>query len=113
MINWVSLNSDEQLESLKKRSFLKPQVLYKHSTRCGLSSVLLLRIERAVVMPDADFYMLDLIRFRKLPNKIAADFDVDHQSPQLLLIKDGNCIYYESHLGIHMRGLNEQIASLN
>lgn len=113
MINWVSLSNDEQLESLKKRSFLKPQVLYKHSTRCSLSSVVLSRIERATIMSEAEFHMLDLIRFRQLSNKVAADFNVHHQSPQLLLIKDGNCIYDESHLGINMSDLNEQVISLN
>ncbi|HNP22248.1 MAG TPA: bacillithiol system redox-active protein YtxJ [Panacibacter sp.] len=113
MINWVTLTSDEQLESLKTRSFIKPQVLYKHSTRCGLSNVVLSRFERAGAMPDAEFYMLDLLKFRQLSNRIAADFNVYHESPQLLLIKNGHCIYDESHLGINMPDLNEQLISLN
>ena len=113
MPNWISLTEESQLESLKQLSFQKPQVVYKHSTRCSLSSVALHRLENAPEKPDADYYLLDLIRFRSLSDRVAREFDVHHESPQVLLIKDGNCVYEESHLGITMTELAEQVAQLN
>ena len=112
-MNWIPLLKEEQIEDIKKNSSHTPQVIFKHSTRCGTSSLVLNRLERASDIPDADFYMLDLIRYRDISNKIAELFDVYHESPQVLLIKNGECHYEESHLGIDMFELGDQIASLN
>jgi bacillithiol system protein YtxJ len=113
MLKWISLTEIAELERIAERSFQKPQILFKHSTRCGTSSLVLNRLERASDIPDADFYMLDLIVTAMFPNKIAELFNVYHESPQVLLIKNGECHYEESHLGIDMFELGDQIASLN
>jgi len=112
-MNWKPLTSASDLAVLIERSYQQPQVIFKHSTRCGTSSLVLNRLERASDIPDADFYMLDLIRYRDVSNKIAELFNVYHESPQVLLIKNGECHYEESHLGIDMFELGDQIASLN
>jgi bacillithiol system protein YtxJ len=113
MFNWNVLADVAQLDIIKENSFRRPQVLFKHSTRCGLSSIALKRIEKATNIPEADFYFVDLIRFRKISDKISNEFGVDHQSPQILLIKNAECVYNESHLGIDLPELNEQIFSVN
>jgi bacillithiol system protein YtxJ len=113
MLNWNVLTDIEQLDTIKEKSFKKPQVLFKHSKRCGLSNVALKRIKKAANISAADFHFLDLISFRKVSDKIADEFGVCHQSPQILLIKDGTCIYNESHLGIDLNELKEQIFSAN
>ena len=113
MLNWISLTDIDDLEVIKERSYQKPQVLFKHSTRCGTSSLVKNRLERSDTLPDADFYFLDLIRHRDLSDKIAHVFNVYHESPQILLIKNGKCHYEESHLGIDMYELGDQIAGLN
>lgn len=113
MPNWISLTAEAQLDTIKQQSFVKPQVIYKHSTRCSLSSVALRRLNNADVKPDADYYFLDLIRYRSLSDTIAHDFRVHHESPQLLLIKNGECVYEESHLGIDMPELAEQVDQRN
>ena len=113
MLNWNVLTDIVQLDNIKEKSFKKPQVLFKHSTRCGLSSVAFKRIEKASNIPDADFHFLDLISFRKISDKISDEFAVYHQSPQILLIRNGACVYNESHLGIDLHELNEQIFSVN
>jgi len=113
MLNWISLTHIDELSLIKEKSFYKPQVLFKHSTRCGTSSLALKRLERTTEPPAADFYLLDLIRHRNISDKIADLFDVDHASPQVLLIKNGECHYEESHLGIDMHELADQIISLN
>ena len=83
MMNWNTLTDVAQLNIIREKSFEKPQVLFKHSTRCGVSNIALKRLEKAQIS-CADFHFLDLLRFRKISDKIAADFGVYHQSPQIL-----------------------------
>jgi len=113
MLKWTSLTEIDELQRITERSFQKPQILFKHSTRCGTSYLVLNRLERASDIPDADFYMLDLTRYRDVSNKIAELFDVYHESPQVLIIKNGECHYEESHLGIDMYELSDQVTMLN
>src|SRR6476660_1376175 len=113
MLNWNTLTNVAQLNAIRAKSFEKAQVLFKHSTRCGVSSIALRRLEKAPEITSADFHFLDLLRFRKISDKIADDFDIDHQSPQILVIKNAQCVYDESHLGINMQEPTEQIFSLN
>lgn len=105
---WKELASEEQLAEIKQHSSQRPQVIFKHSTRCSISSMAKSRLERAVAAQDVDFYYLDLIKYRSISNRIAEDFSVNHESPQVLLIKNGACIYDESHSGISMDEIDEQ-----
>ncbi len=109
-MKWIPLTSEEQLVEIKERSAVVPQVIFKHSSRCGTSSMVLSRLERSDTPPTMDFYFLDLIRYRSISNKIAEEFHVYHESPQILLIKNGECIYDESHMGIRIDELAEQVA---
>ncbi len=110
-MNWIPLTTEDQLLQIKERSATVPQVIFKHSTRCGTSSMVLSRLERSDVPALVDFYFLDLIRYRNISNKIAEVFNVYHESPQILLIKNGECVYDESHMGIQMDELVEQAAA--
>jgi bacillithiol system protein YtxJ len=107
-MNWIELSEDSQLEKIKEISGHRAQLIFKHSTRCALSSIAKSRLERSLPPESVDFYYLDLIKNRRLSDKIAHEFDVYHQSPQVLLIKNGNCIYEESHNGITMEEITEQ-----
>lgn len=100
-MNWIKLDSAEQLSDIKAKSAGTPQVIFKHSTTCSISAMALNRLERSPLPPSIDFYLLDLIRFRSVSNKVAEEFDVSHESPQILLIKNGECVYAESHMGIN------------
>ena len=101
-MNWHPINSVEQLEQIKAASFTTPQVIFKHSTTCSISRMALDRFERAESPENVDFHYLDLLNYRAISNEIATFFLVHHESPQLLLIKNGECIYDESHYGIMM-----------
>lgn len=101
-MDWKALTTEAQLEQIKADSFQKPQVIFKHSTRCSISAVARQRLQKGALPPEIDFYYLDLLSFRSLSNQIADLFGVQHESPQVLLIKNGACIYDESHLGISM-----------
>ena len=110
-MNWISLQSEEELAELKEKSFKKPQVIFKHSTRCSISSMAKSRLERSSQPAEIDFHFLDLLRYRQVSNKIAEEFKVYHESPQVLLIKNGECIFDESHSGIDMQEISEQANS--
>lgn len=109
-MNWNTLSSSEELTLLKERSFQKPQLIFKHSTRCSVSSMAKSRLEKADIPDTIDFHYLDLIAYRPLSTQIAEDFSVWHESPQVLLIQDGECIYDESHMAIRMQDIEEQVS---
>lgn len=109
-MNWIDLNNIQQLAALKELSKARPQVIFKHSTRCSISSVAKSRLERSEQPGNSDFYFLDLIRYRSVSDRVAEDFAVAHESPQILLIKNTECVYEESHSGIRMDELIEQMA---
>src|SRR5665213_415553 len=99
-MNWISLQDEKQLDGIIADSNLIPQIIFKHSTRCGTSSMVKNRLDRKEAPTGINFYLLDLIRHRNISNKIASEFGVTHQSPQVLVINHGECIYNESHSGI-------------
>lgn len=107
-MNWINLTNEAYLHQIKLKSTTKPQVIFKHSTRCSISSMAKSRLERSFQSDEIDFYFLDLIKYRQISNKIAEDFNVYHESPQILVIKNGECIYSESHSGIDMQQIIEQ-----
>ncbi len=101
-MNWIPLQTEDQVDEIKSKSEIKPQVIFKHSIRCSISSMAKSRLDRNEQPEGLDFYYHDIINYRNLSNKIAKDFEVHHQSPQILIINDGHCVYNESHSGIIM-----------
>lgn len=108
-MNWITLTDIAQLNEIYTNSYQKTAVIFKHSTRCSISSMVLHRLERAAVPAGIDFYLLDLIRHRNISHMIAEKFSVYHESPQVLLIKNGECVYDESHNGINMDEIVSQL----
>ncbi|RFM27556.1 bacillithiol system redox-active protein YtxJ [Deminuibacter soli] len=110
-MNWISLTSAEQLTGITEKSFERPQLIFKHSTRCNISSMAKNRLERYAEPPTGtDYYYLDLIAHRDISHKVAEDFRVHHESPQVLVIKNGKCVYDESHSAISMDEIAEQLS---
>jgi len=107
-MNWKTLKTESDLEEINKRSNDKPQVIFKHSTRCVISTIAKKRLERSQSPQGMDFHFLDLLAHRSLSNKIANDFSVHHESPQVLIIKNGECVYNESHSGITIDEIIDQ-----
>lgn len=106
-IQWKTLNTEAGLTALIERSHTVPVVIFKHSTRCSISMMARSRFERNWDIDEAtaEPYYLDLIAFRSVSNKIAEDLDVEHQSPQVILVKDGAAIYNTSHNDINVTDL--------
>ena len=107
-MNWIPLTSEKQLQEINEISKSKPQLIFKHSIRCGVSSMAKSRLERSQPPGSIDFYYLDLINYRQLSNRLSELYKVVHESPQVLLIRNGECVYEESHSGIRMEEIVEQ-----
>lgn len=111
-LNWVRLTDVSVLNDLiQKESFEKPVVFFKHSTRCSISSMALSRLESDWDIPAEDVIpvYLDLIAYRNLSDKLASDLKITHQSPQILMVKDGVCIYNASHSQIYVEDIKENV----
>ncbi|HUH29305.1 bacillithiol system redox-active protein YtxJ [Gelidibacter sp.] len=100
---WIDLNTLEQLDALVEKSKTKPQFIFKHSTRCGVSRMVISQFKKDYQFSknEADLYYLDLLAYRAISNKIAEQFQVMHQSPQLVVVKNGVVVAHESHSGIN------------
>ena len=109
-INWIPLTDLGQLNEIMTLSNEKPVVIFKHSTRCIVSRTALKQFENEYDLEDqVAVYFLDLLEHRDISNEIAARFNVYHQSPQLLLIKDGKSVYDVSHSDIDAGELKRKV----
>ena len=108
-MNWLAIESLTDLNKAVENSNMeknKAILIFKHSTRCAISSTVKYRLE-SFWKNDDNFptYYLDLIKFRELSDQIANNFSVYHESPQVLVIKDGKCVYNSSHLSISVKDI--------
>ncbi len=109
-MNWEILNDVDQLGAIIFNSNEKPVVIFKHSTRCSISRMALKQFENEFNSADeVTPYFLDLLNYRDISNEIANRFGVEHQSPQILLIKDGQSVYDASHSDIDAEELKEKL----
>ncbi|MGM0635943.1 MAG: bacillithiol system redox-active protein YtxJ [Bacteroidota bacterium] len=99
---WYKLKKIEQLEAIRELSNEKLVVIFKHSTRCGISKMVWNQFHTYADFDEDNvaLFYLDLLSYRDVSDQIAADFQVIHQSPQLLLIKNGEVVHYSSHSSI-------------
>lgn len=107
-MNWNRLDDINTLDVVIKESEDTPVVIFKHSTSCSISAMALNRLERSwneSEMENVKVYYLDLIAYRDISQAVADKFGVTHQSPQVLLIKNGECVYDDSHMGISYQNL--------
>lgn len=115
-MNWKQLTTLEQLDEIDSISQKRPVFIFKHSTRCSISAAALSRLERKFnpeKAPSLEAHFLDLIAHRDVSNAIADRYGVEHQSPQVLLIQNGQCTYDSSHLGISFDEIIENITPLS
>lgn len=106
-MDWINITTESQLEEITTLSFspsIKGVLLFKHSTRCSISAMALNRLERAWAesIEKVPIYFLDLITHRDISQKIAQLYNVPHESPQILILKNGKCIYTASHSEINV-----------
>jgi len=110
-IPWIALTSLAQLDEIITSSDGKPQIIFKHSTTCGISRMVLNMFTSSYsLLPEqADFYFLDLHAHRAVSNGVAEKFQVIHQSPQLLVVKNGVVVAHDSHGAISEMTLEQYL----
>ena len=105
MINnmWHPLETNQQLDEVVKNSFKNPQLIFKYSSRCSVSDMAFQRFEKEWHSENIEHItpvFLDILSFRSISNAVESFFKVRHESPQILLIKNGECVFHASHFGI-------------
>ena len=110
-LNWLPLNSLEQLEKIKEASKTEAVLIFKHSTRCGISSMVIKRFEALFTEEHQNLkvYYLDLLNYRNISDEVGYTFQVMHQSPQLIIVKNGVSIQNSSHYDITLTDLSRFI----
>ncbi|MGB5555117.1 MAG: bacillithiol system redox-active protein YtxJ [Flavobacteriaceae bacterium] len=110
-IPWLYLTSLDQLMEIEKRSAQKTQMIFKHSSTCGISSMVLNMFGRGFDFKanGVDIYFLDLHKYREVSNEVGYKFQVMHQSPQLLIIKNGVVVAHDSHGSINQIDLQRYV----
>jgi bacillithiol system protein YtxJ len=113
--NWIPLDSSQKIGQIIARSHEVPCLIYKHSNRCEICHIAQYRLE-----DDWPFeanalepYYLDVIQHRPVSLEVADIFSVQHESPQILLIVNGECVHDASHLDITIREIQEGLAPRN
>ena len=111
-VPWKALTEEVQLEKLESQSRDKTIAIFKHSTRCGISRMVLNNFERNYDLheeEDLELYFLDLLANRDISNKVADKFNVRHESPQILIIKNGEVVHHASHQSIEVESLKKHL----
>lgn len=106
---FFTLNAKEQFDEIDEISHSKPVVLFKHSTRCFISRSALKQFDAEYNFPEdkMNWFLLDLLNFRDLSNEIASRYNVTHQSPQIVVIRNGKAVFNESHDSISVDNLKQ------
>lgn len=109
--SWLVLDQADQLPAIVAQSYEQPVAVFKHSVSCGISNMAKFQLESGWDIPDDTlaFYYLDLLAHRSISNQIAEQWKVVHQSPQLILLQDGEVVFDTSHHGVHLSGLKQAL----
>ncbi|WP_456420759.1 bacillithiol system redox-active protein YtxJ [Lutibacter sp.] len=110
-MQWILLTEKSQIEEIILKSATKPVLIFKHSTRCGVSRMALKNFERDydIEKTALELYFLDILKYRELSNEVSKSLAVHHQSPQILLINNKSVIYHDSHYQISVETVKEAL----
>ena len=110
-MKWRTITTEEDIEEMMRQSQSTACLVYKHSTRCTMSEMIKYILEEEWDFGETELipYYLDILAHKKLAAKIADDFQVYHQSPQVLLIQEGECTFDEDHKAISVEEIREHL----
>jgi bacillithiol system protein YtxJ len=109
-VPWKNLTEEKQIAEVVELSHEKPQLIFKHSTRCSISSMAKDRLDREWNLENVEPWYLDLIAYRNVSNAIASQLGVHHESPQAILLKDGVVVHDSSHNSISVSEIAKQLS---
>ena len=110
-VNWIPFNSLDQIKMIKELSKSETILIFKHSTRCGISSMVKKRFESLfeISKSNVKVFYLDLLSFRTISDEVGLSFKVEHQSPQLLIIRNEVAVKDASHHDITSININKYL----
>jgi len=108
-MHWIHFTAEDQLQKILVKSQEKPQVIFKYSSCCQLSEVVVQRLQKNCCPGEIDFHFLDQTNYNHISEKISETFGVPHQCPQILVINEGQCIFNESHSEISLEGILQHV----
>ncbi|MGY8939023.1 MAG: bacillithiol system redox-active protein YtxJ [Flavobacteriales bacterium] len=110
-LNWLPLTSIEQLETIKNESNTGAVLIFKHSTRCGISKMVIKQFEKLFTEDHENLkvYYLDLLNYRNISDEVGYSFQVIHASPQLIIVRNGTAVHNASHEDISLTNLSRFI----
>ena len=109
-VPWKELTTEAQISEVVELSHEKPQLIFKHSTRCSISSMAKTRLEREWDLENVEPWHLELISYRNVSNAIASELGVHHESPQAILLKDGVVVHNSSHNSISVSEIAKHVS---
>lgn len=105
-MHWINLDSAARFDALLETE--KVFAVFKHSTRCSISTNARYRLEREWIF-DIPVYEVDVLRQRELSMHIAERSGIRHESPQLILFRDGQPVYHGSHTFIFVSEIESEL----
>ncbi len=109
---WTQVTSPEELDNILASDPERPKLFFKHSTRCSISAMVLRSFESEFTSDKCDLYFIDLLRHRDVSNAIADRTQVRHESPQVIVVKEGEVIYQASHSSVDARKIEKILDTL-
>jgi monothiol bacilliredoxin len=110
-MHWIHLTDEDQLQKIVVRSEEKPQVIFEYSSCCDLSETIFQRLQNKRCPQHVDFHFLNLTGHADIAEKVSSIFHVAEVSPQILIIKDGECIFNESRAEICLEQIMDQVTA--
>jgi len=102
-MDWKPIDDIKTLDEIDQISKTQSIIIFKHSTRCHISAQVISNIENSYDLAGNQnfvWYYLDLLQYRNISNAIATRYGIEHESPQALVIRNGQCVYNTSHFDI-------------
>ena len=109
-VPWKEITTEAQIAKVVEFSHEKPQLIFKHSTRCSISTMAKSRLEREWNLKNVEPWYLDLIAYRNVSNAIASQLGVHHESPQVILLKNGLVVHDSSHNSISVSEVSKHVS---
>jgi monothiol bacilliredoxin len=108
-MHWIHLTAEDQLQKIIVKSQEKPQVIFKYSSCCHFSEIVFQRLQKNGCPGEIDFHFLDLTNYNHISERVSEIFGIPHQSPQILVINEGHCVFHESHPEISLAGILQHV----
>lgn len=111
---WNTLYDSEEIPSIVEKSKVRPQLIYKHSNQCSVSFIAKEGLERSAekISNSADLHIVYVIQQRDISNAIATEFKIRHESPQAILLKDGDVVWKGSHWDVNAKEILNRLESV-